>query len=134
MFSRAPRSHVCNASFYWSHAINNIIICQVFTLTIKSKRNIWSWWMKLGTIAYWDQGKVFLSRWDIFIFCFTEKKGGPLFFKIQNLGMWGMYSGVKAYEKHDGGNNKFLGASGDPLLTPYRSKKIYFHISHFIYP
>ena len=81
--------------------------------------------MKLGTIAYWDQGKVFLSRWDIFIFCFTEKKGGPLFFKIQNLGMWGMNSGVKANEKHDGGNNKFLGSSGDPLLTPFLEFRIY---------
>ena len=44
----------------------------------------------------------------------------PLFFRIQNLGMWGMYSGVKTYEKHDGDNEKILGSSGDPLLTPYR--------------
>ena len=31
-----------------------------------------------------------------------------------------MYGGVKAKEKHDGGNEKILGSSGDPLLTPYR--------------
>ena len=30
-----------------------------------------------------------------------------------------MYGGVKANEKHDGGNEKILGSSGDPLLTPY---------------
>ena len=35
------------------------------------------------------------------------------------MGMWGMYSGVKTNEKHDGGNEKILGSSGDPLLTPY---------------
>ena len=55
----------------------------------------------------------------------------PLFFRIQNLGMWGMYSGVKTYEKHDGGNEKILGSSGDPLLTPYRpfkGLKFYFWI------
>ena len=34
--------------------------------------------------------------------------------------MWGMYSGVKANEKHDGSNEKKLESSGDPLLTPYR--------------
>ena len=34
------------------------------------------------------------------------------------MGKWGMYSGVKANEKHDGGNEKILGSSGDPLLTP----------------
>ena len=32
--------------------------------------------------------------------------------------MWGMYSGVKANEKHDGGNEKILGSSGDALQTP----------------
>ena len=31
-----------------------------------------------------------------------------------------MYGGVKANEKHDGDNEKILGSSGDPLLTPYR--------------
>ena len=36
--------------------------------------------------------------------------------------MWGMYSGVKANEKHDGGNEKILGSSGDPLYTPYMPK------------
>ena len=34
--------------------------------------------------------------------------------------MWGMYSGVKVNEKHDGSNKNDLGSSGDPLLTPYR--------------
>ena len=33
-----------------------------------------------------------------------------------------MYGGVKADEKHDGGNAKILGSSGDPLQTPYRPK------------
>ena len=33
--------------------------------------------------------------------------------------MWGMYSGVKSDEKHDGANEKILGSTGDPLLTPY---------------
>ena len=45
--------------------------------------------------------------------------------------MWGMYSGVKADEKHDGANEKILGSSGDPLLTPYRplrGLKLYFWI------
>ena len=37
------------------------------------------------------------------------------------MDMWGMYSMVKADEKHDGINEKTLGSSGDPLLTPYRS-------------
>ena len=36
------------------------------------------------------------------------------------MGMWGMYSGVKVNEKHDGGNEKILGSSGDLLLAPYR--------------
>ena len=36
--------------------------------------------------------------------------------------MWDMYCGVKANEKHDGGNEKLLGSSGDPLLTPYMDK------------
>ena len=31
--------------------------------------------------------------------------------------MWGMYSGVKANEKHDADNEIILGSSGDPLLT-----------------
>ena len=35
------------------------------------------------------------------------------------MGKWGMHSGVKANEKHDGGNEKIVGSSGDPLLTPY---------------
>ena len=39
------------------------------------------------------------------------------------MGMWGMYSGVKTNEKHDGGNEKILGSSGDPLLPPYRPLK-----------
>ena len=34
--------------------------------------------------------------------------------------MWGMYSGVKVNEKHDGGNEKILESSDDPFLTPYR--------------
>ena len=38
------------------------------------------------------------------------------------MGMWGMYSGVKIDEKHDGANEKNVGSSGDPLLTPYRPK------------
>ena len=33
--------------------------------------------------------------------------------------MWGMYSGVKVNEKHDGGNEKILGSSADPLLITY---------------
>ena len=33
--------------------------------------------------------------------------------------MWGMYSGVKVNEKHDGGNENILESSGYPLLTPY---------------
>ena len=33
--------------------------------------------------------------------------------------MWGMYSGVKVNDKHDGSNKNDLGSSGDPLLTPY---------------
>ena len=36
------------------------------------------------------------------------------------MGKWDMHSGVKANEKHDGGNEKILGSSSDPLLTPYR--------------
>ena len=36
------------------------------------------------------------------------------------MGMWGMYSGVKNNEKHDGGNEKILGSSDDLLLTLYR--------------
>ena len=42
-----------------------------------------------------------------------------------------MYSGVKTYEKHDGGNEKIIGSSDDPLLTPYRplrGLKCYFWI------
>ena len=42
-----------------------------------------------------------------------------------------MYSGVKANEKHDGGNEKILRLSGDPLLTPYIpliGVKFYFRI------
>ena len=31
------------------------------------------------------------------------------------MGMWDMYSGVKANEKHDGDNEKILGSSGNPL-------------------
>ena len=31
------------------------------------------------------------------------------------MGMWGMYSGVKFDEKHEGGNEKILGSSSDPL-------------------
>ena len=38
------------------------------------------------------------------------------------MGKPGMHSGVNANEKHDGGNEKILGSSGDPLLTPYRPK------------
>ena len=34
--------------------------------------------------------------------------------------MWGMYCGVKVNDKHDGGNEKILRSSGDPLLTPWR--------------
>ena len=33
--------------------------------------------------------------------------------------MWGMYSVVKVNEKRDGGNEKILESSGDPLSTPY---------------
>ena len=47
------------------------------------------------------------------------------------MGMWGMYSGVKVNEKNDGGNEKILESSGDPLLTPYRplrGLKFYFWI------
>ena len=43
-----------------------------------------------------------------------------------------MYGGVKANEKHDGGNEKILGSSGDALLTPYRplrGLKFYFLIN-----
>ena len=39
-----------------------------------------------------------------------------------------MYGGVKANEKHDGGNEKILGSSGDPLLTPYRPKILLFDV------
>jgi len=42
-----------------------------------------------------------------------------------------MYGGVKANEKHDDDNEKILGSSGDPLLTPYRpliGLKFYFWI------
>ena len=39
------------------------------------------------------------------------------------MGKWGMHSGVKTYEKHDGGNENILGSSVDPLLTPYRPLK-----------
>ena len=55
----------------------------------------------------------------------------PLFFRIQNIGMYGMCGGVKANEKHYGGNEKILGSSSDPLLTPYRplrGLKFYFWI------
>ena len=34
---------------------------------------------------------------------------------LLDMGMWGMYSVVKANEKHDGGNENILGSSGDPL-------------------
>ena len=47
------------------------------------------------------------------------------------MGKWGMHSGVKANEKHNGDNEKILGSSGDPLLTPYRplrGLKFYFMI------
>ena len=47
------------------------------------------------------------------------------------MGMWGMYRGVKVNEKHDGGNERILELSGDPLLTPYRplrGLKFYFWI------
>ena len=53
------------------------------------------------------------------------------------MGKWGMHSGVKTYEKHDGGNEKILESSGDPLLTPYRPLRgltFYFCIRLFIYP
>ena len=46
--------------------------------------------------------------------------------------MWGMYSGVKVNEKHDGSNKDDLGSSGHPLLTPYiplRGLKFYFLIN-----
>ena len=39
------------------------------------------------------------------------------------MGKWGMHSGVKANKKHNGGNEKILGSSGDPFLTPYRPFK-----------
>ena len=39
----------------------------------------------------------------------------PLYLRIQYVGMWGMYSGVKSDEKHDGANEKILGSPGDPL-------------------
>ena len=51
--------------------------------------------------------------------------------------MWGMYSGVKANEKHDGANEKNVGSSGDPLLTPYIpliGQNFHFCIWFFIYP
>ena len=35
----------------------------------------------------------------------------PLFFRIQNISMLGMYNGVNANDKHDGGNEKILGSS-----------------------
>ena len=41
------------------------------------------------------------------------------------MGMWGMYSGVNANEKHDSGSEQILGSSGDPLLTPYRAKILF---------
>ena len=47
------------------------------------------------------------------------------------MGKLGMHCGVKANEKHDGGNGKILESSGDPLLTPYRplrGVKFYFWI------
>ena len=31
------------------------------------------------------------------------------------MGIYGMYSGVKVNEKHDGGNENILESSGDPL-------------------
>ena len=53
------------------------------------------------------------------------------------MGKWGMHSGVKANEIHDGGNEKILGSSGDPLLSPYRpiiGLNFYFSIWIFLYP
>ena len=53
------------------------------------------------------------------------------------MGVWGMYSGFKANEKHNGGNEKILEWLGDPILTPYRplrGLKFYFCIWLFIYP
>ena len=38
------------------------------------------------------------------------------------MGKWGMHSGAKANEKQDGGNEKIIGSSGDPLLTPQGPK------------
>ena len=38
------------------------------------------------------------------------------------MGKWGMQSGVNANEKQDGGNEKYLRSTGDPLQTPYRPK------------
>ena len=49
------------------------------------------------------------------------------------MGMWGMYHGFKADEKHDGDNQK-IGSSGDLSFTPYiilKSLKIYFRIWEF---
>ena len=48
------------------------------------------------------------------------------------MGMWGMYSGVKTYDKHDGGNEKILGSSGDPLLTPYRPKILLLYMTLYL--
>ena len=51
--------------------------------------------------------------------------------------MWGMYSGVKANDKHDGDNETFIGSSGDPLLAPYTpliSGNFYFCIWLLICP
>ena len=53
------------------------------------------------------------------------------------MGTWGMYSGVKANEKHNGPNEKIVGSSGDHLLTPYTpliGLKFCFCIWLFIYP
>ena len=44
------------------------------------------------------------------------------------MGMWGMYSGVMANEKHDGANEKNLGSSGDPLLTHYSFIGLKFYV------
>ena len=41
---------------------------------------------------------------------------------LLDMGKWGMHSWVKANYKHDGGDEKILGSSGDPLLTPWGPK------------
>ena len=53
------------------------------------------------------------------------------------MGKWGIHSGVKANEKHDGDNEKILGSSGDPVLTPYMhliGLKVYFCYMNFSLP